>query len=157
MIVKTKKYQLPKNTYIKLGLMTLLKSQWWIALIPVGIMCLNFIEHTYWFYILAVVAPGLYILFWVIQFAGVTHLEQGKMLFEKLSYEIDSRQIMIKLNPKQGSPVQWNMITKAYKGKDYFLLVLSKAQFIHLPFKIFNSDNEIKFVESILKRKGYIK
>jgi hypothetical protein len=157
MIVKTKKYQLPKKTYIKLGLMNLLREQWWLIFIPLGFLALNFIEHSWWFYFLAILVPGLYILFWLIQFSGVTQLEQGKMLFEKLSYEIDSRQIMIKLNPKQGSPIQWNLIKRAYVGKDYFLLVLSKAQFIHLPFKIFNSENEIKFIESLLKRKQYIK
>lgn len=157
MIVKTKKYQLPKKTYIKLGLLNLFREQWWLLFVPIGILALNFIEHSWWFYFLAILVPGLYILFWVIQFTGVTQLEQGKMLFEKLSYEIDSRQVMIKLNPKQGSPVTWNMIPRAHKGKDYFLLILSKGQFIHLPFKIFNSENDLKFVESILKRKQYFK
>jgi hypothetical protein len=157
MIVKTKKYQLPKNTYIKIGLMNLVKAQWWLFSIPLAILALNFIEHAWWIYLIAFLVPALYLLFWLIQFAGVTQLEQGKMLFEKLSYEIDSRQIMIKLNPKQGSPVQWNMIKKVYKGKDHFLMVMSKAQFIYLPFKIFNSDNEIKFIESILKRKELLK
>jgi hypothetical protein len=157
MIVKTKKYQLPKNTYIKIGLMNLLKAQWWLFSIPLAILALNFIEHAWWIYLIAFLVPALYILFWLIQFAGVTQMEQGKMLFEKLSYEIDSRQILIKLNPKQGSPVQWSMIQKVYKGNDHFLMVMSKAQFIYLPFKIFNSDNEIKFIESILKRKEFLK
>ena len=157
MIVKTKKYQLPKKTYIKLGLLNLLKAQWWLVFVPIAILALNFIEHSAWFYALAIVVPALYLIFWLIQFAGVTQLEQGKMLFEKLSYEIDSRQVLIKLNPKQGSPIQWSMIKSASKGNDHFLLVLSKAQFIYLPFKIFNSENEIKFIESILKRKEYIK
>jgi hypothetical protein len=157
MIVKTKKYQLPKNTYIKMGLLTLLKAQWWLFSIPIAILLLNFLHHAWWIYLIAILVPALYILFWLIQFAGVTQLEQGKMLFEKLSYEIDSRQVLIKLNPKQGSPIAWTMIKKAYKGKDYFLFVMSKAQFIYLPFKVFNSDNEIKFVESILKRKEFIK
>ena len=29
--------------------------------------------------------------------------------------------------------------------------------FLALSFKVFNSDNEIRFVESVLRRKGYIK
>jgi hypothetical protein len=84
-------------------------------------------------------------------------LEQNKVLFEKLSYEIDSRQILIKLNAKQGMPLTWDKILKAYKTKDAYLLVLSKAQFIHLPFRIFNSENELKFMDTILRRKEYIK
>ncbi len=54
-------------------------------------------------------------------------------------------------------PLTWDKIIKAYKLKDAFLQVLSKAQFIHLPLKAFNSENEIRFMEAILKRKNYIK
>ena len=43
------------------------------------------------------------------------------------------------------------------KTKSYFLFVINKAQLIHLPFKLFKTENEIKFIETILKRKGYIK
>lgn len=84
-------------------------------------------------------------------------MEQNKVIFEKLAYEIDSRQIMMKVNTKQGMPIQWNMIKKAEMPKDAFVLYLSKAQFIHLPHKIFNSENERKFLETILKRKELIK
>jgi hypothetical protein len=52
--------------------------------------------------------------------------------------------------------MKWEMIKKAYKEKDHFLLVVSRAQFIHLPFSIFNSENDLKFTESLLKRKNLI-
>jgi hypothetical protein len=74
-----------------------------------------------------------------------------------MNYEITSQQILIKLNPKQGMPMKWESIKRAFVGKDFFLLVISKAQFIYLPFKIFNSENERKFMETILKRKNLLK
>lgn len=159
MIVKTKKYELPKSTYIKIGLTNLLRQQWWIFAIPVAIACLAFVfpKYALWFIISPLILLLLYILFWVIQFTGVSQLEQNQIMFQKLSYEIDSRQILIKLNVKQGSPIQWAQIKEAKKGKDHFLFVLSKAQFIYLPFKSFNSEHDIKFTETILKRKNYIK
>ncbi len=157
MIVKTKKYKLESGTYIKLALMNTLKQQWWVFLIALAI-CAGYlwIPNNWWF-IGTGIALVLYILFWVIQFAGVTQLEQTKMLFDKLAYEINSQQVLIKLNSKQGMPIKWDQIKGASVGKDYILLVVNKAQLIHLPFKIFNSDNERKFVESILKRKSLIK
>lgn len=159
MIIKTKRYELPKNTYIKVALINLLKQQWWIFIIPVAIACLAFVwpKYVWWLTITPFVLLGLYILFWAIQFTGVTQLEQNKIMFEKLSYEIDSRQFLIKLNAKQGSQIQWNQFKEAKMEKDHFLLVISKAQFFHLPFKIFNSDHDVKFMEAILKRKGFIK
>lgn len=157
MIVKTKKYKLATGTYIKMALTNILKEQWWVFLIAIAIACGTFIVPSNWWWIGALIALTLYILFWVIQFAGVTQMEQSKVLFDKLAYEINSQQVMIKLNNKQGMPIKWENIKSAKKGKDYFLLVVSKAQMIHLPFKIFKTDNEIKFIETILKRKGYLK
>ena len=157
MIVKTRKYQLGTSKYIKLGMLNILRSQWWVILIAVAIGCMTLIIPSNWWWIGSLIAFVLYGLFWLIQFAGVPQLEQNKVLFERLSYEITSQQIMIKLNPKQGMPMKWENIKKVFVGKNYFLLVLSKAQFIYLPFKIFNSENERKFMETILRRKNYIK
>ncbi|MEK6477381.1 YcxB family protein [Catalinimonas sp. 4WD22] len=157
MIVKTKKYKLETGTYIKLAMLNIVKEQWWVFLIAVAIACGAFFIWSWWWIIGAGIALVLYFLFWLIQFAGVTQLEQNKILFERLSYEINSQQVMIKVNPKQGMPLKWEMIKKAQIGKDYFLLIVSKAQLVHLPFRIFNTENEKKFVETILKRKGYVK
>lgn len=156
MIVKTKKYKLETKTYIKIGMLNILKEQWWVILIALAIASGYFFIASWWWISMAILAYVLYLLFWVIQFAGVSQMEQNKVMFEKLAYEIDSRQILMKVNPKQGMPIKWEMIKRAQINKDAFLLTMSKAQFIHLPFRIFNSENERKFVETILKRKGFI-
>ena len=51
---------------------------------------------------------GLFLLFWWIQFYGVTQLEQGKALFERFSYEITGQQIVMKFNPREGMPMKWD-------------------------------------------------
>ncbi|MBX2941048.1 MAG: YcxB family protein [Cyclobacteriaceae bacterium] len=157
MIVKTKNYRLEKKSYIKLAMRNILKQQWWVGLIVIAI-CLGYVWiPSIWWFIGAFIGVGLYLLFWWIQFYGVTQLEQGKMLFERLSYEINSQQVLIKLSAREGMPMKWDQIKKAQIGKDYFLLMVNKAQLIYLPFKIFNSENERKFVTSILRTKGFIK
>ena len=135
----------------------ILKQQWWVSLIVLAICLLYLWIPSFWWISGALVGGGLYLLFWWIQFYGVTQLEQGKMLFERFSYEITSQQIVMKLNPREGMPMKWDQIKSAQVGKDHFLLFVNKAQLIHLPFKIFNTDNERKFVASILKTKGLLK
>lgn len=158
MIVKTKNYKLEKKTYINLALKNILMKQGWIAASVAIALCLCFFwVPSIWWFIGAFVGLGLYLLFWWIQFYGVTQLEQGKMLFERFSYEINSQQILMKINPREGMPLKWEQIAKADVGKDYFLLIVNKAQMIYLPFKIFNSENERKFLLSILKNKGLVK
>ncbi len=157
MIVKTKKYKLKTGTYVKLGMKNILWQQWWVFLIAIAIASMAFFIWSIWWIIGAAIALILYILFWLIQFYGIPQLEQNKILFDRLNYEISSKEIMIKVNPRQGMPLKWDNIKRASIGKDYFLLVVSKAQLIYLPFKIFNTENERKFMETVLKRKGYIK
>lgn len=157
MIVKTKNYRLEKKDYIRLAMRNILKRQWWVGLIVIAI-CLGYVWiPNMWWFIGALIGTALYLLFWWIQFYGVTQLEQGKMLFERLSYEINSQQVLIKLSAREGMPMKWDQIKSASIGKDHFLLMVNKAQLIHLPFRIFNSENERKFVASILKTKGFIK
>ena len=157
MIVRTKKYQLATGKYIGLALVGVLKQQWWVFLIYFAICSGFFIIPNAWWIIGASIALILYLLFWLVQFAGVTQLEQSKFLFNKLNYELSSQQILVKLNSKQGMPMKWDQIKRASAKKEAFLLFVSKAQLIYLPHRIFNSDNEIKFFETILKRKGYLK
>lgn len=157
MIVKTKKYKLETKTYIGLAMKNILREQWWVGLIALAIMAMYFVIPSIWWVIGALIALLLYLLFWLIQFAGVTQLEQNKMLFDKLSYEISSQQVLIKVNPRQGMPLNWNMVKKAEVANEAINLYISKAQLIHLPYRVFNTENERKFVEMILKRKGLVK
>ena len=157
MIVRTKNYRLEKKTYIRLALVSVLKQQWWVSLIVLAICAGYFILPSIWWFIGALTGAGLYLLFWWVQFYGVTQLDQGKMLFERFSYEITSQQILMKLNAREGMPMKWDQIKRAKVGKDFILLTVNKAQLVHLPFKIFNTDNERKFVMSILRNKGLTK
>ncbi|MCA6378345.1 MAG: YcxB family protein [Cytophagales bacterium] len=157
MLVKTKNYRLEKKDYIRMALRNILLQQWWVSLIVVAICLLYLWIPSIWWFIGAFTAAGLYLLFWWIQFYGVTQLEQGKMLFERFSYEITSQQIVMKLNAREGMPMKWDQIKSAKVTKEAFVLFVNKAQLIHLPFKIFTTENERKFLTSILKNKGLLK
>jgi hypothetical protein len=162
MIVKTKRYALDSKTYIKIAMTHLLRTQWYWAAVPVGIIVINIILNltvypNIWIYFIALLVVIGYLLFWAVQFTGVSQLEQYKVMFQKMQYEINSQQILAKLNQKEGMQMKWDMIKSAYKEKDHFLLVLSRAQFLYWPFDIFYSDNDLRFTESVLRRKNLLK
>ncbi len=161
MIVKTKKYQLNTKTYRKVAMRNVLRNQWWLPVaIFLGIvvlnLLLNLVYSNIWIYFLAPLGVGLYFLFWYIQFTGAPHLEQMKPMFQRLGYEINGREVLLKASAREGMQIPWDYVKHAEKGKDAYILYLSKAQFIHLPFRIFNSDNDIRFVEAIMKRRGLL-
>ena len=158
MIVKTKNYKLDKKDYVRLAFKNVIRQQGWIALLAAVAICLCYLlVASIWWFIGAAVALGLYLLFWWIQFYGVTQLEQGKMLFERFSYEISSQQILMKINAREGMPLKWDQIKKANVLPDAFVLFLNKVQIIYLPYKIFNTENERKFVLSVLRNKNLAK
>lgn len=162
MLIKTKKYELTPKVYRRLGIRYIFKKQWWLpAAIFGGIILLNVIINllgykNWWIYTLALVGVWGWYLFWWIQYTGIPQMPQNKVMFEKYAYEINSQQILIRKNQQEGMVFKWDMIKEATKLSDAFLLVISKGQFLHFPFKIFNSEGEIKFLEAILQRKNLL-
>ena len=71
----------------------MLRQQWWVILIALGLMLPAIFIWSHWWITGAIIAYALYIVFWLIQFAGISQLEQGKFMFEKLGYEITSQRI----------------------------------------------------------------
>ena len=157
MIVRTKKFQMGKGQYIRKGFFNLLSEQWWVIFIYLLLCSMNFYIPSIWWIVGSSTALILYVLFWLIQFFAVTQVEQSSYMFERLSYEISSNQIMMKINNKQGMPIKWDTVKKVKIQKDCFLFKLNIVQFIIFPYKVFNNENEIRFIKSILNRKGYVK
>jgi hypothetical protein len=184
MIVKTKKYALDQKTYINIALRQWVRDNWKWAFVPLGLILLNVVLSltgvypNYWIYIVIVLLTILYVLFWAVQITGIAQMEQSKALFQKYIYEIDSRQILMRINVKEGGILKWDQISSVAKDKDAYILFLnnaealknvkaswiartvtkglSKAQFIYLPYSIFNSDHDLKFTDAVMRRKGLL-
>ena len=159
MVIRTKKYQLKPAIYIKMAMKNIIYQYWWVWSIPISILLIPvfYLSALGWSIGIAVAISIVYILFWLVQFAGLTQIEQTKVLFKRLSYEIDENKILIKLNPKQGMPIAWNSAKKVLKKKDGFLVFISKFQFIYLPYVLFRSESEMRRTNAILVRKGLLR
>ena len=81
MKVITKKYELEKKKYISIATLSLVKKEWLYGVPCIALIITSFI-FTSWFWTLfltGIIVPALYIGFWMIQFAGFTQHEMGKM------------------------------------------------------------------------------
>lgn len=162
MIIKTKKYQLDNKIYRKIAMNNVIKKQWWLPTsiffgIVVFNLLLNLVYFNTWIFYFAPIGVFFYFLYWYVMFYGAPQIEQMKPMFQKFNYEISAKDILMKINAKEGMQIKWEMIKSVEMQKDAFVLFLSKAQFIYLPFRIFTSENDLKKAELILKRKGLIK
>ncbi len=162
MIVKTKKFALDKKKYISIAFQKQLIKGWPWLLIPAGVavlgLVLNFtgIYKNWWILITAFIGAILLVAFWYLQFYTVTQMEQNAQMFQKFMYEIDSRQILVKINQKEGGQIKWDTIISAEKIDDAFLLHIGRGQFMHFPQNVFSSEHDYKLMESILRRKNLL-
>ena len=156
MIVRTKKYRLTPSTYIRIALTNVFRQQWWVGLLFIAVATGLFFAQYKISAIVTAVLSLLYIVFWWVQFYSVTKMEENKLMFTRLFYEISRDRITIFLNTKQGMPVDWKQIVSVRQGKDYFLFSLSAAHFIYLPYSAFQGQQQINLVHMLLKNKKLI-
>lgn len=162
MIVKTKKFALDKKVYRNLSFTRQMKQSWYWLLIPAAIFVVGLVLHftgvykNWWIPVVAVVGAAGFTLFWYAQYYAATEMDQNKQMFDKFAYEIDSRQILVKINAKEGGIVKWDSFTHAEKLPTAYLLVMNKAQFLHFPFTVFTSEHDVKLFENILRRKNLL-
>jgi len=163
--------------YARVAVTQVWRREWWYALIPFVLLMLPAVfSFSWWWVAIALVVTLLFVLLRSAQVMGVTRVEQGNVLFERLTYEIDQRQIVMKRNEREGMVLTWDMIQKAKRDEEAFMLWLQPPSgsqlpggwkgwiartfqapiFLHLPFRIFNSTNDVKLMESLLRRKNLL-
>jgi hypothetical protein len=153
------------------------KKDWKYALIPfaIGLLPAIFV-HSWWWLLLAVVLTVLFVLFRSAQITGVTQMEQSKPLFERMNFEMDQRQLLLRVGPEKAMQLTWDMVGRARRDADAYLLYLKPGTppeglapwrlwlartfdvpvFLHLPYRIFNSPNDVKLFEALLRRKNLL-
>lgn len=157
MIIRTKKCKLATSRYIKTCYWEIMRSKWWVlSLFTIVIGALFYTNHAYWG-IFVIVLLLIFLAFYFFQLYAVTVMPNNKLFFERLSYQISSKQIMVQITSKQGMPIMWDQIKFVRKKKACFVLFLSVAQCLYWPYRIFNTPQEIKFLKMLLKRKKLLK
>ncbi|SFB98585.1 hypothetical protein SAMN05421780_102183 [Flexibacter flexilis DSM 6793] len=156
--IRTKKYQLPTQLFISMGMKSAITKYWWAFGVPLAMMLVAAffgLNVFLWTAAAAVLLTVIYILFWWIQFYGATQLPQSKPMFEKLVYEFKNDHVLIKKSAEsqEAMVLNWEQILAVEKTPDAYILRMEKFQFLHLPYTIFLSDRDLKLVETLFRRK----
>ncbi|MGI4887271.1 MAG: hypothetical protein ACRYFR_20125 [Janthinobacterium lividum] len=175
--IVTKKSQFDTNAYTKLAMAEVWRKDWVYALVPFAIGLLPaIIWHSWWWLALSFVLTLLFVLLRSAQVTGVTQMEQSKPLFERMSFEMDQKQLLLRVSKEKAMQLTWDMIGKVRRDDDAYLLYLKPGAppadtagwrlwiartfdvpvFLHLPQRIFNSDNDRKLFEALLRRKNLL-
>ena len=157
MKIQTKKYQLDTQLYLRISLLNVNRKWWWAWLVPAAVFIVFALADMIWWGLgVAVTLIILYWLFWAVQFIGVTQHANSKLFFDKYFYIIDAKQILMMQTPEKGMPIAWDMIKSAKKENDAYLLEISIAQFLHMPFSIFKTEQDLRVMDMFLVRKNLL-
>lgn len=176
--IRTKKYQLDKDTYTRLALTQVWKRDWWQAVIPLVLLALPAVfSFSWWWIAAAVVVTLLFVLLRSAQVTGVTQMPETKVLFERVSYEFDPRYIAMRANEKDPPRgLEWANIERVRRVDDAFFLDLKQPDmtgqvagwrlwlsklmwvpaFLHVPVRIFNAPKDLTMFENLLRRKNLL-
>lgn len=178
--IRTKKTQLTAERYTEIALRRLWKKQWWVLAALAGLGGVLALVWPSWWVLAIVLTLGLlHVLFWGAQVTGVTKLEQTKILFERVFYEINAQNFLLKKNDREGAQLKWELFERAERLPDAFVLTLSSTpppgappatrlqrtltwlgagelQFLVLPFGIFLKPADLKLMEATLRRKNLL-
>ena len=83
-------------------------------------------------------------------------LPQGKMLFEKVFYLFDNQGIKVMVKENEGMDLKFEMIKSIKRSDKAFTLFLTPVQFFIVPFSVFQSENDFKLAEAMMRRKKMI-
>ncbi|SNR50766.1 hypothetical protein [Hymenobacter mucosus] len=176
--IVTKKHQLDTDTYTRIAMGRVWRKEWWYAVIPFVLGLLPvLIWPSWWWLASAFILTLLYVLLRSAQITGATQMEQSKPLFEKLNYEFDNKQIVLRRNEREGMRLTWDMIGSVQREDGSYLLNLKGPDelpedikgwrrwaaktfetpiFVQVPDRIFKGGNDQKLFEAMLRRKNLL-
>ena len=147
-MLRTEKFALTIQDYFKMLIVIYLKRRWWMISLTIfmGFLFLlkNEKESLDYFFIFFGFFYPIIILIQYWRFASSR--ENSLFLIERY-YEISEDELIGKLSDGSESTIKKANFIKSIELKSYYLLYISKSQFVYIPKKAFiNQDDEDFFI-----------
>lgn len=152
-MIETKEYSIPKKEYTKIILSKRLKKSWWLYLLmlALGFYYLpKFGDDSFstFFTLFSFSYPFLmftYLYFWA-------NSKDHQPIFSKTNLSFDNEFMYLERNGNE-TKLNPNSIQKIISNTNYWMLYISKGQFIYIPKNIFYSNEDYNNFSSLIKSK----
>lgn len=157
-MITTKNIKQTSKEYFKILVMINIKKRWWIFVLLWLLALVNIIRgrmdtFNIFFIVFSIVYPLLYLayLFWF------ANSKDNKLYFIERYYDIYEDKIIGFLSDGTESPIKLEYFVRVLEMKNYYLLYISKAQFVYLPKDSFKSEQDKDWFENNILAKIQIK
>lgn len=152
-MTKTKIYNLPKTKYAKIVILKRLKKSWWLYLVVLVMATFhlskfgkdNFSTFFVIFAVLYPLATTVWLYFWAISNDRELVFKDTLLTFD------DSNLYFIKDNNE--SKIPYTNIKKVISKENFWMLYISKEQFIYVDKTIFYSDDDYNNFSKLINQR----
>lgn len=99
----------------------------------------------------------LYFLILFLAYWRFSHNKENKAFYQKISFTIDKNFLNFKQEDGSEGKKNLDRIIKVVKTPNYYLLFVSKIQFLYFPSNAFKSSEDLEAFEGILKSRNLLK
>lgn len=140
-MVTTKEFALTRNDMLRILLLAYLKKKWWMLalVIIIGLANLNGNYATEKFFVIFAAAYPFLVLFGLWNYANS---DENRNFYKPRHYEIDAEKITAYMESGSDGTIMVNDFVKTLQVGNYYLLYLSKNQFLPIAKDSFQSDSE---------------
>lgn len=152
-MIKTKPVKLTPKQYFKIIMSNYLRRRLWLYIIVWLLTILLIFIKFDTFTIVMIVFSIVYPVALVIMYRRFAYSKENKIAFIERYYELDDKKMTAFLEDGTINPYKLEYITRIQKNKAYWLLYISKTQFIYFPINCFNSEEDFKYFQNIVQNK----
>lgn len=155
-MITTEKIQLTSLDLFKILLITYFKKKWWLFLLIWAMGASLFLDSRNdsfadFFVVFAISYPIYFLIF----YWRYANSKDNKIFLLERYYGISEDKIVGILDDGTESPIKLEHFIKVVELKKFYLLYISKSQFIYIPKDSFKSESDKEwFVKEIVKRIG---
>ncbi len=143
-MIKTDKFDITKNEYLKVNISVLLKKKWWkFILYWVIAIYLTFAPDKNPLLIFCMIFLYAFPFIMVFEYWRFAIAKENKKIFGERYYEITEEQINAYLVNGSSSIIKFDQFVKKLELQDYYLLYISKSQSLYFPKKIFKTAEDL--------------
>lgn len=154
MKIKTQDFELRKGEMLALLSQNYIRRKWWILLLLAAILPWAWQMMGRPPLELLIAAVVIFVVWIPAELAKHVFLPKNKRLYLKRRHEFDDDWIFTYVSDDSIGKMKWSGVASASKLGKHFLIYISKKQFIVIPFRAFESNDDLSdFGEFLSARK----
>jgi hypothetical protein len=150
-MIKTKEFSFPKSVYLKILIINSLKRSLWAVVFLIMIVLYQATKGPSNLLLILIALLVALISYLVFKCWRHSNSKTQRLFFKERVFEINSQSIDVLFTEGTASKIQINDIARVVKNKEYYLLFLTKKQFIYVPLFAFRTPGDINSFDAILK------